>query len=1063
MGGYTLGLDLGPNSIGWAIIDEEAQRIVNVGVRVFPEGVDKFDTAKEVSRNEGRRLARGMRRQTERRKRRKRQLCQALVEAGLLPSDAVEQELLFKLDPYELRSRALSERLSPSELGRVFYHLGQRRGFQSNRKKDRGDKEVKGILAEINDLAAEIKREEVLTLGQLLHRKATAFDHANRRENDELRGPHRHTDRKMFLEEFEAIWAAQHRLGNSHLLTEALKFGECGERKYPLRPRRRSQGQSLLQAYGLHGLIFFQRKMYWPRSAVGTCELEPKQPRCQRADRRAQRFRLLQEVNNLRYVAPEARGEQRLNEEQRRLLLGKMGEREKMTFDEIRNALGFLDSVKFNLEKGKRSYLSGMTVDSRMAKAVGKSWYERPEAEKDAIVHMLIDNEREDDLVIQRLVDCHQMTEAQAVEASRADFPAGYVNLSLVAIKKLLPHLESGLVYQSTSDPRESALHAAGYLRRDELQRRLFDLLPAPGRIRDCPIGDLPNPVVKRTLVELRKMVNAIVTAYGKPAAVHVEMGRDVKTRPAKETESYRKYQEQLDDMRQREARRSAAVDELRRYGVTINRDNITRYLLWQDQDGICIYSGRPISVAQLFGAGEVHIDHVLPYSRCLDDSQANKVVCFRTANADKGNRSPAEWLADAHPQRYEEVCQRAASLMRQGQFPYAKYRRFLQKELDLDTFIERQLNDTRYIARLTAEYLRCLFEAPHHVLGVKGQLTAELRHHWGIDTLLAELPDSPAWQEQDDLRPGEKNRADHRHHAIDAVIIALTNRRRLQELSQIHREGGTSVTGRVALDPWHGFREDLLRAVRDIRVSHRAEKKVSGKLHEDTLYGPTEEEGVWVSRKAVASLSPNEIESVRDKGIQRIIITWLKELGVEYGRGKKVDVGVWKRAMADLKMPSGVPVRKVRVTKPELTICAVNEGDPSARFVKPGSIHHLCIFEVSQRGKAKREPEFVSMLDAVQRLRRKEPVIQRTSSKRPNAKFIMSLSRGELVLAEWQGSEKLLVFTTAASTQGQLYFVEHTDARRSTEAKKYVATANSLQARKVTVDRLGRLRWAND
>ncbi len=1058
---YVLGLDLGPNSIGWAAIDEEADKILDLGVRIFPEGVDNFDSAKEVSRGEGRRVARGMRKQTKRRGRRRQRLRQGLVECGLLPAEPDEQETLLAADPYVLRSRALDEKLSPHELGRVFYHLGQRRGFLSNRKKDRGDKEVKGMLAEISALEEEIEESGTGTIGRLLHQKLQTMGHANRVEGDHVRN--RHTRRSMYEAEFDAIWEAQRRLGHADLLTDELKLGrDKQKRAYPRRPHPRPKGLSLLEAYGLHGLIFFQRKMYWPRSAVGNCELESKQPRCPRGDRRAQRFRLLVEVNNLRTIDSTTRTEGRLDDEQRTLLLDKLSRCEKMTFDQIRKALGFLESVHFNLEKGKRSFLHGAPVDARMAKVTGKSWHDRPEEEKNEIVRLLIDNEREDDALAERLTSEFGMTAETADAALGADFPSGHVHLSLKAINRLLPHLETGMVYQAESDPEKSALHAAGYLRRDELQRRLFDKLPLPERTHDCPLGDLPNPVVRRTMVELRKVVNGIVGTYGKPAAVHVEMSRDVKTRPKRGTEAFRKYNERIKEMRDREQRRSDAADKLREHGHTVSRDNIIRLLLWEDQNRMCIYSGVPISFAQLFG-GEVDVDHILPRSRCLDDSQNNKIVCFHKENADKGNRTPYEWLADTEPERYEALCQRVSKLLGEGWISYPKYRRFLQKELKLDDFIERQLNDTRYIARLAAEYLRCLFEADHHVLGVKGQLTYELRHHWGIENLLSELPDSPAWQEQGKLRAGEKNRADHRHHAIDAVVIALTNRKRLAELAQIRAEGGTQRTGRIALDPWDSFRDDLQQAVRQIKVSHRAERKVRGQLHEETLYGKTEREGYWVARKPVESLSANEIESIRDPGIRRIIIDRLREHGIEFGRGKKIDAKKWKQAIAHLTMPSGVPIKKVRVVKHEQTIRAIREGKPGEAYVKPGSTHHLCIFEFEEKGKTRREAVFVTMLEATARLKDKQPVIQRTHPERPEARFLMSLSRGEMVLADWKGEEKLLVFRTGASTEGKIYFSEHTDSRRSADYKKYRATANTLDARKVTVDPVGRLRWAND
>ena len=140
MSKLVLGLDLGPNSIGWALVNDDPDgpknaKLVDLGVRVFPEGVDAFDTSKESSRNEDRRVARGLRRQVQRRVRRRRYLRQALIESGLWPNDATAETELYGLDPYELRCRALSEPLTPHEIGRVLLHLNQRRGFLSNRKR----------------------------------------------------------------------------------------------------------------------------------------------------------------------------------------------------------------------------------------------------------------------------------------------------------------------------------------------------------------------------------------------------------------------------------------------------------------------------------------------------------------------------------------------------------------------------------------------------------------------------------------------------------------------------------------------------------------------------------------------------------------------------------------------------------------------------------------------------------------------------------------------------------------------------------------------------------------
>jgi CRISPR-associated endonuclease Csn1 len=1061
MPNLVLGLDLGPNSLGWALADDAAEgesRLVDIGVRVFPEGVDAFDTAKEKSRNEDRRVTRGMRRQVRRRAVRRRRLQAALTGAGLLPASEAELVKVQATDPYPLRARGVTDKLSLHECGRVLMHLNQRRGFLSNRKKDRGDKEVEGMLAEIN--ANEARREAggFATIGAMLADIHVKTDHKVGTE----RVRHRHLARQQFVNEFNTLWDKQSEF-YPDVLTDKLKHGELGASFDPKMPMPKDaderRGADDLAAFGLFGLMFFQRRMYWPKSVIGLCEFEAKEKRCARGDRAVERFRVFQELNNLRYVDPnDGQEEQPLNEGQRAILLKFLATREKMTFDQMRKKLGFFDSIQFNLERGKRSAIKGMVVDCMMAKAVD-DWHERADEQKDAIVRLLLDNEREDIGVAASLTGKYGLTADEAEKSLGVDFPPGYASLSLKAINKLLPHLERGLVYQSISDPEQSALHAAGYLRRDELQRRLFDKLPDLARLRpgQCKLGDIPNPVVKRALVELRKLVNAIIRQYGRPDAIHVEMARSVQMGAEKRKEINSKN-------RAREAKREEAADALRKLNVAVRRESILRYLLWEEQSHECLYCSKTISQQQLFG-GEGDVDHILPRSQCLDDSQMNKVVCHRACNHDKGQRTPYEWLAASDPGRYAKVCQHAASLLHKGLMPYPKYRRFLQKELDLDKFIARQLTDTGYITRATVEYLRLLFDKDHDVLGLKGQLTSELRWQWGLDTVLSEMPDSPAWTDEADLRPGEKNRADHRHHAIDALVVALTNRRRLHRLSELFKAGGARKHGEILDEPWPDFRESVVGRLRDVKVSHRVERKVRGALHEETLYGPTEMPGEWVVRKPVEALSPAEVERIRDTSIREIVLARLREHGIAFGRGKKPDAKKMKEAILGkpLTMPSGVPIKKVRITKPEQTIQPLRDCDADQAYVKPGSMHHLVLFEHSDKKKRTRTARFVSMLDATKRLKVGSPVIDRRHPDRDDATFVMSLSSRELVLADINGEEKLLVFKTAASTSGQMWFSEHTDARRSSEQKVFSFKAGTLKARKVTVDLLGRIRWAND
>lgn len=239
------------------------------------------------------------------------------------------------------------------------------------------------------------------------------------------------------------------------------------------------------------------------------------------------------------------------------------------------------------------------------------------------------------------------------------------------------------------------------------------------------------------------------------------------------------------------------------------------------------------------------------------------------------------------------------------------------------------------------------------------------------------------------------------------------------------------------------------------------------GALHEETLYGRTQAGGEWVVRKPLENLTANEIEKIRDDAIRNLVISKLNENGIEFGRGKKPDAKKMKAALANITMSSGVPIKKVRVLKNEQTIRPIRGGD-SVAYVKPGSMHHLCIFEWIVRGKKKRHAIFVSMLDAIDRLKCKKKIIQRTPPQNhdtipPDARFLMSLSSREMVLVEYKNKQKLLILRTAVSTEQKLRFTEHTDARKSGEYRLFNINAGVFKGRKVTVDPLGRVRWAND
>lgn len=1033
----VLGLDLGSNSVGWALIDEADGKLIAMGSRVFPEGVDRDQTGSEHPKNEQRRIARGMRRQIARRSRRKGVLRRALVECGLLPSEPERQRELDALDPYDLRRRALEQKLPPHEIGRLLIHLNQRRGFLSNRKADRARKdENKGMLAEISELAGKMGDQ---TLGQYFAIKRDA------NPLDRVRG--KHTLRQMYLDEFEKIWETQ-RLFYSDLFTDELKYGRRGKLSYPREPEplRKRKSNSLLREFGLHGILFFQRALYWPKSVVGRCELEPKQKRCPKADRAAQRFRLLHEVNNLRIIPQ--RGEPRdLKPDERATVIAYLADKKERTFDELRKCLDLLEGDGFNLEAGDRRKLQGMPIDSLLAHKdlFGKKWHTRTEVEKTQIVRSLIDDNEE--TVRRKATTDWGCTAGLAERLIDTDFGDGYMAYSREAIGKLLPHLERGLPLTSR-DEKPSALSEAGYLRADQR---------VPNQRNDLPLvpDDIVNPLVRQALFEVRKVVNAVIREYGKPAAIHIELAREVKGNSITRAKDSTR-------MRERERLRDAAAEQIREWGYKVSHDAIERVRLWEEQGEICLYSGKPISHHQLLG-GEVGVDHILPYSKSLDNSLANKVVAFRSENEREGRRTPHEWLAETGPAKFEAILQRAAKLPLD--IRNSKRLKLQQPTVELDQFLNRQLTDTAYITSKVLEYVRCL---GCDIVASKGQCTFELRHMWGLDGVLRD----------DGLEL--KNREDHRHHAVDALVIALTNRKRLQELARVRG------TDQQLAPPWNSFRHDAQQLVNTILVSHRVARKVAGALHEETIYGPTskphrateterphangwvEKEKEFVYRKPLESLTAAMIEDIRDPQVKSLVIARLQEKGLDPATAKKIPKEVWTEPLLMARKAgrtSSQPhvIKKVRLLKRDQTIRPIRQG---AAFVKPGNTHHIALFDLpgSTPTKPKRDLVAVSMIDAIERVKRRQPVIQRTHPKIPEAKFLMSLSQNEMILLKHNGSEMLCRFETAAATSQQMWFRAHTFAGMSADKRgRPSKMPNTFEGIKVTVDVLGRIRRATD
>lgn len=978
MKNFTLGLDLGTNSIGWAVVEHDNKEpigLIACGSRIFQEAVD---AKTRTPKNKARRDARSMRRLVSRRKMRRNNILNLLVKNNLLPEDLNEREKLFAdselFDPYQLRKRALDEKLIPYEFGRVLYHLCQRRGFQSNRKtKSKDDGEVKSA---ISSLRQEMIASNSRTLGEYL---ATQSVKRNR-----------YTDRTMYQEEFEKIWQTQQK-HYPELLNQPFKVS-------------------------IHNAIFFQRPLKLQKNLVGRCTFEPTRKRAARSLLETQKFRMLQDLNHLTVKNPITR-EYRLPEKEEREKLLKLLEKQKtVSWGKARKTLKLHEGELFNLEEGKKRELIGSPTVYALRSILGVHWDEMTNGKQNDLITdiLTIDNEQG---FLKRMKSHWGFDDVAAEKIAKTELEQGYARLSRKAICKILSYLEQGMIYSE-------ACKKAGYDHSSPTSHTAADILGEPPYLR--------NPVVQKALYETRKVINAIINQYGKPETIRIEMARDMKLTKKQKDERQKRQKE---NEKANERTRKILQDEFKIQNPT--RDDIQKYNMWLECKGICPYTGAIISREMLFSL-EVDVEHILPYSRSLDDSYMNKTLCIAAENrSTKHNKTPYE-AYHASETKYQEILQRIKNL------PWPKRRKFEQKEIDTDKFIERQLNDTRYICTEVKNYLQ---QIGGNVEISKGEATAALRYRWNLDRILA----------RDGIM--KKNREDHRHHAVDAVVISLTSRTLFQKLSRMSAQSNVSLSERgFHLDkPWQAFYDDVDKKVKNIVVSHAASRKISGALHEETAYGYSEHNKCFVYRKPLNTLTLNEVEKIRDKKVQELVKARLSDCEDNI-----------KKAFGDESKPllhvdGKTPIRTVRlvVNLNPVTVHGVkNRNGDAYKFFKYGNNHHVEIIENIKTGK--REGRFITTIEAAKRARKdKTSIIQKDHGQ--EWKFIMSLAINDMVEITQNNQKRYYRVQLLDGSNENITFRLHTATTLDDAETRLFKTPNTLRCNKVMVDTVGNLASCND
>jgi len=821
---YRLALDLGTTSIGWAMLrlnaDDDPIAVIRAGVRIFGDGRNPQDgSSLAVTRRE----ARAMRRNRDRKLKRRAKLMSALIELRFFPQDEEARKALDSLDPYELRARGLDHRLAPEEFARAVFHLNQRRGFKSNRKTDKADNESSALKFAIKRMREGLAEEGLRTVGEWLFKRHSRREPVRARYRETrvaredgksriLKSYDLYIDRAMVEHEFDLLWAKQSGFDQSRYSEAALIL--------------------------LKGILFHQRPLKPVKP--GRCTLLPEEERAPLALPSVQQFRIYQELNHLAILTDDAR-EQFVTLDQRNAVARVLNEHSKSTFTKIATLLKLGGSVRFNLEDIKRDSLKGNLTAAKLSddEMFGASWHGFPLERQDEIVWALL-KEEDESALIGWLTKEFDLDEARAERIADARLPDGYGNLSRKALARILPELKAGVVTY------DKAVVAAGFASHSALSHGeqtgeiLLTELPyygeplqrhvgfGTGDPNDPPerrFGRIANPTVHIGLNQLRKVVNALIKRYGNPSEVIVEVTRELKQSRERKIEIQR---EQAARQTQNEQWRT---DIQAVTGHDATAIDLQKMKLWVElnikdaADRRCPYTGEQISVTRLF-SDDVEIEHILPFSKTLDDSLNNKTVSLRRANRDKGNRTPFEAFGESQSgYEYATILQRANAMPKEKakRFAVDGYERWLREDRD---FLARALTDTAYLSRIAREYLS-LVSAPNKVRVIPGRLTALLRGKFGLNAVLG--------------LKGEKNRNDHRHHAVDACVIGVTDQGLLQRFANASASARDQQLSRLVEsmpEPFPNYREHVARAVGSVIVSHRPDHNYEGQMHKDTAYG---------------------------------------------------------------------------------------------------------------------------------------------------------------------------------------------------------------------------------
>ena len=1075
-----LGIDTGTNSLGWAIVEKQADEyhLLDKGVNIFQEGV-KMEKGIESSKAAERTSHKAARVRNYRIKLRKIRLLRILSDAHLCPplskvelsawrlkKEYPKNELFMQWQstddesektPYAYRHKCLHDCLDFSSvtdryiLGRAFYHMIQRRGFLSNRKDQSADDTGK-VKESISNLTQEMHDAGYEYLGDYFY---SLYNKGEKIRN------HYTARNEHYLAEFKAICEKQDL--DKNLGPEVVRQIEKA--------------------------IFDQRPLKSQKGQVGKCVFEKNKTKCPSSHPMYEEFRMLSFINNIKIQTPNDDVLRPLSPKERALIMPLFFRKSKKLFDFEDIAKKLAPKKQYGFYKkssdAEMPYLFNYPMDTSVSSCpvttalkdiFGDEWidslcetYTLAEGKSrlnvvNDIWHVLCfytDDTKLAEFAKNRL----QLNDEEAKKFCEISLPGDYASLSLKAICKILPYLRRGLIYShavflgnfcevmpqyewdieemrnaaidhiihemnliDSKDARTFEVCIKEYLKEqyhvsEEKLKKLYhpsmmEVYPRVQRtnshgvyqLGSPRIDSVRNPMAMRSMFRLRKLVNRLLEEgkIDSDTEIHIEFARELNDANKRNAiAAFTKENQNKND----EARKKIKNLFKAETGKDIDPTDVDvlKYVLWEEQGHICLYTGKQICISDFIGGNpKFDIEHTIPRSVGGDSTKMNLTLCDSRFNRDvKKTKLPTElpnheeimarindWREkyeslDGQIRRQKKMSKGATTkdqkdaiirkrhlLELQRDYWRGKYLRFTMESVP-EGFSRRQGTDISVISKYARLYLKSLFK---HVYTVKGIATSDFRKIWGIQKAYS-----------------KKERVNHVHHCIDAIVIACIGLDEYNKLGAYYHDEENhewyGMSKAYFKKPWPTFVEDIEKVQDEILVYHYTPdnmpkqgrrrilidgKKVlskgdaaRGSLHNDTYYGAIKNDGVvrYVKRINLASMKVSDVKNIVDDTVRGIIETAINEKGFKEAMSSTIWMNEEKQ----------IPIKKVRCYTPSVTkpLNIRQQRDVSSREYKQqyhvtnDSNYLLALYiDKDKKGKEKREFEIINMLQTAQYFR---------------------------------------------------------------------------------------------